>query len=189
MAAQIPIKTMRRPTRRRSRRSRRQGAGGGRRPRRHVGRAPRLVGIAREIFDKHMPAPNQIDRARDDVAVTAKTSWWAQGKITEKGLRHNIDVGIQYHGGLALGNGCVPIYNLMRTPPPPRSHARRSGSGCTTPTQCWPTGGRSRANCPRPVHEEIASSRPVWARGVSRRRYEKAPNHRGHLMKDEFTGS
>jgi len=75
---------------------------------------PGLVGIAREIFDKHMPAPNQIDRTRDDVAVTAKDLLVVpQGKITEKGLRHNIDVGIQYMAAWLSGNGCVPIYNLM----------------------------------------------------------------------------
>jgi malate synthase len=75
---------------------------------------PGLVGIAREIFDKHMPAPNQIDRARDDVAVTARDLLAVpQGKITEQGLRHNIDVGIQYMAAWLSGNGCVPIYNLM----------------------------------------------------------------------------
>jgi malate synthase len=33
--------------------------------------------------------------------------------ITEKGLQTNIDVGIQYMAERLLGNGCVPIYNLM----------------------------------------------------------------------------
>ncbi len=36
-----------------------------------------------------------------------------KGEITEKGLRHNIDVGIQYMAAWLSGNGCVPIYNLM----------------------------------------------------------------------------
>ena len=35
------------------------------------------------------------------------------GRITEAGLRHNIDVGIQYMASWLGGNGCVPIYNLM----------------------------------------------------------------------------
>ena len=75
---------------------------------------PGLVEIARRAFDERMPGPNQIERRRDDVDVT-----WAdllavpQGEITEAGLRHNIDVGIQYMEAWLGGNGCVPIYHLM----------------------------------------------------------------------------
>src|SRR5690606_8375830 len=32
---------------------------------------PGLVALAREVFDKYMPTPNQIHRKRDDVRVTA----------------------------------------------------------------------------------------------------------------------
>ena len=35
------------------------------------------------------------------------------GDITEDGLRMNIDVGIQYLESWLMGNGCVPLYNLM----------------------------------------------------------------------------
>jgi malate synthase len=35
------------------------------------------------------------------------------GEITERGLCHNIDVGIQYMAAWLAGNGCVPLYNLM----------------------------------------------------------------------------
>jgi malate synthase len=35
------------------------------------------------------------------------------GTITERGLRTNIDVGIQYLAAWLGGNGCVPIYDLM----------------------------------------------------------------------------
>ena len=75
---------------------------------------PGLVEIARRAFDERMPGPNQIERRRDDVDVT-----WAdllavpQGEITEAGIRHNIDVGIQYMEAWLGGNGCVPIYHLM----------------------------------------------------------------------------
>jgi len=75
---------------------------------------PGLVGIARDIFDRHMPTPNQIHKKRDDVIVTAKDLLEVpQGQITEKGVRHNIDVGVQYMAAWLSGNGCVPIYNLM----------------------------------------------------------------------------
>ena len=33
---------------------------------------PGLIPLAREIFDAHMPGPNQLHRLREDVAVTAE---------------------------------------------------------------------------------------------------------------------
>ncbi len=76
---------------------------------------PGLVAIAREAFDAVMKAPNQIDRKREDVNVTAADllAFGPQRPITEKGLRHNIDVGLQYLGSWLAGIGCVPIHNLM----------------------------------------------------------------------------
>jgi malate synthase len=75
---------------------------------------PGLVPIAKEIFDTYMPPPNQIDRKREDVHVTAADLLAIpQGTITEAGLRTNVDVGIQYMAAWLGGNGCVPIYNLM----------------------------------------------------------------------------
>ena len=75
---------------------------------------PGLVPIARAIFDKTMPRPNQLERLREDVEVTAADLLTVpRGAITEKGLRHNIDVGIQYMAAWLCGNGCVPIYHLM----------------------------------------------------------------------------
>ncbi len=76
---------------------------------------PGLVGIAKEIFDKHMPAANQVSRQRPDVKVTAKDllDFKPEAPITEAGLRNNISVGIQYIGAWLAGNGCVPVYNLM----------------------------------------------------------------------------
>jgi malate synthase len=75
---------------------------------------PGLIPVAMQVFDEGMPAPNQIDRKREDVHVTAADLLAVpEGKITEAGLRLNIDVGIQYLESWLLGNGCVPIYNLM----------------------------------------------------------------------------
>jgi malate synthase len=75
---------------------------------------PGLVPVAKEIFDRHMPAPHQIERKREDVHVTAEDLTLAPlGQITERGLRWNIDVGIQYLESWLRGSGCVPIYNLM----------------------------------------------------------------------------
>lgn len=75
---------------------------------------PGLVPIAMEIFDKHMPRPNQLDRLREDVEVGAADLLKVPvGEITEAGLRSNISVGIQYMAAWLGGNGCVPLHNLM----------------------------------------------------------------------------
>jgi malate synthase len=75
---------------------------------------PGLVPIAKQIFDEHMKTPNQINVKREDVHITAADLLKVpQGEITEKGLRLNVDVGIQYLQSWLGGNGCVPIYNLM----------------------------------------------------------------------------
>ena len=62
-----------------------------------------------------MPAPNQIDRKREDVNVTAADllDFEPEGPITEAGLRTNVNVGIQYLGSWLAGAGAVPIFNLM----------------------------------------------------------------------------
>jgi len=75
---------------------------------------PGLVPVAKEIFDRYMPQPNQISVRRDDVKITQKELLQVpSGDITEQGLRLNVDVGIQYLESWLRGNGCVPIYNLM----------------------------------------------------------------------------
>src|SRR5688500_13526056 len=76
---------------------------------------PALVPVAKEVFDKHMPQPNQYGRQRPDVDVSAKQllDFQPEKPITEAGLRNNISVGIQYLGAWLAGNGCVPVYNLM----------------------------------------------------------------------------
>ena len=75
---------------------------------------PGLVPIAKEVFDRHMTEPNQIARRREDVHVKPSDLLAVtEGKITEEGLRWNIDVGLQYLESWLRGSGCVPIYNLM----------------------------------------------------------------------------
>jgi malate synthase len=75
---------------------------------------PGLVPLAKDVFDAHMKGPNQIQRPLEDVRITAKDLFAVtEGEITEKGLRWNIDVGLQYLESWLRGSGCVPIYNLM----------------------------------------------------------------------------
>jgi malate synthase len=77
---------------------------------------PGLVSIAMEEFVKVLgDRPNQIDKKRDDVKVSAADllAFQPESPITEAGLRMNINVGIHYLGSWLAGNGCVPIHNLM----------------------------------------------------------------------------
>lgn len=75
---------------------------------------PGLVPVAMDVFNEHMPGPNQIHVKREDVHVTAADLVApAKGEITGEGLRMNVDIGIQYLESWLNGNGCVPIYNLM----------------------------------------------------------------------------
>ncbi len=75
---------------------------------------PGLVAIAKAQFDTYMPTPNQIDKKRQDVNVTASEILAIpEGTITREGLKTNIDVAIQYLEAWLNGMGSVPIYNLM----------------------------------------------------------------------------
>ncbi len=75
---------------------------------------PGLVALAKEVFDRGMPGPNQIDRKLEDVQVTAEDLLRVPARdITEAGLRQNIAVGIGYLESWLRGTGCVPLFNLM----------------------------------------------------------------------------
>jgi malate synthase len=77
---------------------------------------PGLVPVAKEAFDRLMPTANQIaSKKREDVRVTAADllKFEPEAPITEKGLRLNISVAIQYIGAWLAGQGAVPIFNLM----------------------------------------------------------------------------
>lgn len=75
---------------------------------------PGLVPVVLEVFDRLMPTPNQLDKQRNDVSVTAEDLLQPTiGPITEKGLRTNISVAIQYMAAWLNGRGAVPLYNLM----------------------------------------------------------------------------
>ncbi len=77
---------------------------------------PGLVPVALEAFNRLMPAANQIaSKKREDVHTTAAdlVKFEPEAPITERGLRLNINVAIQYVGAWLVGQGAVPIYNLM----------------------------------------------------------------------------
>ncbi|TQS29987.1 malate synthase A [Microbispora sp. KK1-11] len=78
---------------------------------------PDLVPICREVFDGVLgDRPNQLDRQREDVHVTAEDLLAVSktpGEITEAGLRNNVDVGLRYLAAWMGGNGAAAIHNLM----------------------------------------------------------------------------
>jgi malate synthase len=75
---------------------------------------PGLVATAKEIFDEYMPGPNQIEKKREDVQVSAaELIAVPEGTITEAGLRMNINVGILYIESWLRGNGAAALYHLM----------------------------------------------------------------------------
>ncbi|KAK5175104.1 uncharacterized protein LTR77_000241 [Saxophila tyrrhenica] len=76
---------------------------------------PGLAPVTAEVFNTHMPTPNQIFKRRDDVHVTANDllNTNVPGKITEDGIRKNLSIGLGYMEGWLRGIGCVPINYLM----------------------------------------------------------------------------
>ena len=78
---------------------------------------PGMVEVCREAFTAVLgDRPNQLDRLREDVHVTAEQLLdvaSTPGEVTEDGLRSNVSVGIQYLESWLRGNGAVGINNLM----------------------------------------------------------------------------
>jgi malate synthase len=78
---------------------------------------PGMVELCKEVFTSVLgDKPNQIDRTRDEVQVTAAQLLdvaGTPGDVTEAGLRNNISVGIQYLKAWLGGLGAVAIFNLM----------------------------------------------------------------------------
>ncbi|KAL8775811.1 MAG: hypothetical protein Q9203_003751 [Teloschistes exilis] len=76
---------------------------------------PALAAIASEVFNKHMPTPNQMFVRREDVNITANDllNMNMPGTITEDGIRKNLNIGLGYMEGWLKGIGCVPINYLM----------------------------------------------------------------------------
>lgn len=75
---------------------------------------PALIPLAQEIFDAHMPAPNQRQVLRDDVRTTRDDLIRPSvGTITRAGFDNNVEVCVRYLAAWLDGQGCVPIHWLM----------------------------------------------------------------------------
>ena len=66
---------------------------------------PALVQVAMDIFNEHMPEPNQIEtRTPEGIIRAEELIAVPEGVITEAGVRKNINVGIQYLAAWLSGN-------------------------------------------------------------------------------------
>jgi malate synthase len=78
---------------------------------------PDLVPVAREVFEQALGGrPNQVERQRDDVNVGADELLdlaSPPGKITDAGLRTDVNVGFQYLSFWLSGRGAAAINSLM----------------------------------------------------------------------------
>jgi malate synthase len=78
---------------------------------------PDLVPVCQEVFDRVLgDRPNQLDRLRDDVTVSAAALLDVAstgGVVTEEGLRYNVSVALQYLAAWLGGLGAVAINGLM----------------------------------------------------------------------------
>jgi malate synthase len=78
---------------------------------------PDLVPVAQAVFDETLGSrPNQKDRLREDVIPDAARLLHVQipgGQVTERGVRTNIRVALEYLENWLEGRGAVGIDNLM----------------------------------------------------------------------------
>ncbi|MCJ1311228.1 hypothetical protein MMC25_004899 [Agyrium rufum] len=76
---------------------------------------PALAAIASDVFNKHMPTPNQLFVRREEVNIGQKDllNMEMEGTVTEAGIRKNLNIGLGYMEGWLRGVGCVPINYLM----------------------------------------------------------------------------
>ncbi|MGJ7439940.1 malate synthase A [Aquipuribacter sp. MA13-6] len=78
---------------------------------------PDLVPVCEEVFTAVLgERPNQLDRLRPDVHVTAADLLdlgSTPGQATAAGLRGNVDVALRYLSAWLGGSGAVAIHNLM----------------------------------------------------------------------------
>src|SRR5829696_6759105 len=80
---------------------------------------PDFVAPAAEEFESQLgDRPNQVDRLRDDVEVSARelldaTAAGGAEEITEEGLRSDVNVALQYISSWLRGNGAAAVHGRM----------------------------------------------------------------------------
>jgi len=83
---------------------------------------PALVGVARDVFDEHMPTPNQIRIARTNDGVMGvieeellelPTVPHGVYSVTSEGLKKGVAIVLAYTEAWLRGIGCIPLNNHM----------------------------------------------------------------------------
>lgn len=75
---------------------------------------PGLIALGREVFNQHMPGPNQLSRRHENLNITAFDLLdITEGTITMEALETGIDVVLRYLSAWLQGQGCTAINNLM----------------------------------------------------------------------------
>ena len=142
---------------------------------------PGLVPVAQEAFDRLMPAPNQIaTKKRDDVNVSAPDllRFEPEQPITEKGLRLNINVAIQYIGAWLAGQGAVPIFNLMEDAATAEISRSQVWQWIRSPKGVLDDGRKvTKAMVAAMIPEEMAKIRELLGAAFGEGRYDEAARH------------
>ncbi len=74
---------------------------------------PGLVSVAREVFDRLMPTPNQLAKMPAGTATAEDLTTPSEGSRTAAGLAMNVNVAIGYIAAWLRGLGAVPLHNMM----------------------------------------------------------------------------
>lgn len=75
---------------------------------------PAFVEVCREVFDRHMPGPNQIDRIPDGDAIGQEDLLrLPTGTITIHGVMKNVSAALNYIQAWLGGQGAVPLQHHM----------------------------------------------------------------------------
>ena len=149
---------------------------------------PGLVASAMEEFVAVLgDKPNQIEKTRDDVTVTAADllNFVPEQPITEAGLRNNINVGIHYLGAWLSGSGAVPIHNLMEDAATAEISRSQVWQWIQSPKGMLDDGRKVTADMVRAlIPEELARVKATGAQG----QFDKAAQIFEHMATGkEFT--
>lgn len=150
---------------------------------------PDLVPLSRSIFEKKLQGkPHQKERKREEVNVSADQLINFEipgGKITDAGLRKNINVALQYLHAWLSGIGAAAIFNLMED--------AATAEICRAQIWQW-LQKRARLEDGTPItielykkyiDEEFAKVKKMYGNGLSSNRLEKAAELLNDLVLSE----
>ncbi|RDV37368.1 malate synthase A [Bradymonadaceae bacterium TMQ3] len=151
---------------------------------------PDLVAVAREPFEQVLKGrPHQKDRRREVSAISDQELLnfrVAAGRITEEGLRTNINVGLQYIAWWMQGLGAVALYNLMEDAATAEISRSQIWQWLHRPDVVLDDGRRvDRELYKRLVDEELLAIREA----MGSERYEALPFEQARQIFDEVATS